>query len=576
MRDANVIAMLPTITSVTRPHEAASDADTPLSGAHRTSLWLILVVALVARLIWATTVPDVLENEGSDFIRLAESLAQGRYDGVLGGPTISAPLYPTLILILSWPIGSAEWAARMISVIAGTLLVLSVAGLVRQLAGPRPALLAAALTAAHPALIALSAAVLSESLYFCLIFAVGWMACQLCERPTYRGAAVVGVLLGLSYLTRPEATLVAIFTLSITFVWWLGRLRWRRAIAYLATATLIFVALASPYVVYLSSHSGKLRLEAKTAFITMVNARMANGADYNQASYSLKPRSPQDWPMVSSVFELSQPNTLDMLRQQLRGLGYRTRKAVISVLENRAAATPFLLLATAIGLLSIRWLQAASLLVGAIGACCFVSMVSVWFLFPRYVWVAAPFIAIFGAIGIAVMAQMAARWTARWPRVPTYLVVATVAIAVSTGPGTAAVLSTYDVADSRKPFVRDVGEWLSLQARHPGRRLRIMGIGTPTAVYAGGVLVYLPYTDEKTALAYINEQAPDFVVIRPDERRERPYLADWVRHGIPSSCARPVKRIPTVEASGDVVVYEWKCTEEFSKSVTRDDEEPTR
>jgi hypothetical protein len=76
-------------------------------------------------------------------------------------------------------------------------------------------LIAAALAALYPLLVALDGAVRSESLYAPLIAFALFAAYRLVDRPTLGRAAVLGALLGAAALTRSEAVLLAVLVVAV-------------------------------------------------------------------------------------------------------------------------------------------------------------------------------------------------------------------------------------------------------------------------------------------------------------------------------------------------------------------------
>jgi len=99
---------------------------------------------------------------------------------------------------------------------------------------------------------------------------------------------------------------------------------------------------------------------------------------------------------------------------------------------------------------------------------------------------------------------------------------------------------------------KELGLWLK---SHAGvERPRIMGAGPMAAYYSGGALVLFPYTTSDRAIAFIEAQHVDFLVLPP--RLNRPYASDWIDHGVPDPRATVIYRISD-PAEGDIVVYRW-------------------
>jgi 4-amino-4-deoxy-L-arabinose transferase-like glycosyltransferase len=92
---------------------------------------------------------------------------------------------------------------------AATIVVVGLVA--RRLAGDRAGLLAAAIAAAAPVLIAADGAVMSETLLGLLVALCALVAYQLVDRPSVGRAVLLGALIGLAALTRGEALLLLPF-----------------------------------------------------------------------------------------------------------------------------------------------------------------------------------------------------------------------------------------------------------------------------------------------------------------------------------------------------------------------------
>ena len=89
---------------------------------------------------------------------------------------------------------------------AGTIVLLGVLG--RRLASERVGLIAAALGAVYPVLVAQDGALMSESLYVLLVGLSLLLALRLAATPTLGGGALLGAVVALAALTRSEGLLL--------------------------------------------------------------------------------------------------------------------------------------------------------------------------------------------------------------------------------------------------------------------------------------------------------------------------------------------------------------------------------
>ena len=118
------------------------------------------------------------------------------------------PLYP-LLLAAFMKLGLASLGAqRMVNVVLGTVTVVLVACLGRQIAGPRTGLVAAVLCAAYPVFIGADGAIMSETLLGTLVAGSLLVAVRCLQQASLRQVGALGVLIGLAALTRSEAVLL--------------------------------------------------------------------------------------------------------------------------------------------------------------------------------------------------------------------------------------------------------------------------------------------------------------------------------------------------------------------------------
>jgi 4-amino-4-deoxy-L-arabinose transferase-like glycosyltransferase len=247
-----------------------------------TRLAPLLVLALGLRLAYGLLLVKTqpLLGDGLEFHKLAYSIADAhRYaqaspltpDQVL--PTADKPpLYP-LVLALFTVVGGHGWIPHQIAgALIGTGTVAVTAFLGRRVAGDRAGLIAGALAAVYPMLIAADGSYRSESLYALLIVATLLAAYGLWDRPTPWRAVVCGVLIGLATLTRSEAIVLLVL---LVFPAALLAVAPRRAAVLTLAAAAAAVVVMAPWLVrtwiqfdrpvFVSTNSGGLLAGANCA-----------------------------------------------------------------------------------------------------------------------------------------------------------------------------------------------------------------------------------------------------------------------------------------------------------------------
>jgi len=118
------------------------------------------------------------------------------------------PLYPMLLSVVSWLGGERTMAHRLMGLPLGALTIVLVGLLGRRAGGPRVGLVAAAICALYPLMIATDGALMSETLYGPLIAGTLLAAWRMLDAPGVWIAVATGALIGLAALTRSEALLL--------------------------------------------------------------------------------------------------------------------------------------------------------------------------------------------------------------------------------------------------------------------------------------------------------------------------------------------------------------------------------
>ena len=142
--------------------------------------------------------------DGHGFAEPYKWLFEHRLSPSAGHP----PLYPLALAAVSALGGTGELAHRCAGLGFGAATIALVGLLGRRVGGERTGVLAAALCAVYPLMIAVDGALMSETLYGALIAAALLAAYRLLDRPAAGRALLLGALIGLAVLTRSEALLL--------------------------------------------------------------------------------------------------------------------------------------------------------------------------------------------------------------------------------------------------------------------------------------------------------------------------------------------------------------------------------
>lgn len=224
----------------------ASDS-APLPACKPRSVWLVLVVALVARLLWFVLCPNQPVSDQGIYHNAALEIAQGH--GFLderGQPLGWWPVgYPALLGATYATFGAAVFVGHALNVLLGVGTVVALWALARRLFGPTVAWWAALLAALHPTLVLYTTVLATEHPFeLGAVLAVSLMTrCFGAERSLV-WAIVTGLVLGGLTYVRPTA--LVLLPVALVFAW-PERRQFGRTIARLATMGIVAFAVLVPW-----------------------------------------------------------------------------------------------------------------------------------------------------------------------------------------------------------------------------------------------------------------------------------------------------------------------------------------
>ena len=272
----------------------------------RWALLLIFVVGLLVRAVFAG-LPRVARWDEAAYLAIARNLLAGNgYRELVGAVDLQQPPMVAILamigLLLHLPLA---WAASAPAhLLLGSLVVLPMYGLGRELYGPRVGLMAALLGAIYPALAVspLYWSTMTEPPYVLFVLA-GLYATLRCAqslggqasaagRPL-GWAALMGGAFGLGYLVRPESLVyLAMMLVYLGIVWFTsGRHQLSKVLASAGIAVAITVLLALPYVLYLHNATGLWLASGKQGVSMDISWAYANNSQamHDKAAASLDP-----------------------------------------------------------------------------------------------------------------------------------------------------------------------------------------------------------------------------------------------------------------------------------------------
>jgi 4-amino-4-deoxy-L-arabinose transferase-like glycosyltransferase len=179
----------------------------------------IVALGVALRLVYALAIapPTAIFTDGFFFHWVGKAVADGHgyvnpaelyFKGHSVATAMHPPLY-TFVIATATKLGiTGDEAQRSLGCLFGAATIALVGLLGRRVAGEAVGLVAAALAAVYPLLIAADGALMSETLYGPLIALALLAAYRMRDEPSARRAIALGLVIGLAALTRPEALLL--------------------------------------------------------------------------------------------------------------------------------------------------------------------------------------------------------------------------------------------------------------------------------------------------------------------------------------------------------------------------------
>lgn len=233
------------------------------ASSERGKLFALMGIAFSLRLYLVLTAKGI-DPDGVVYLSVAKDFFNKNYYKAFSN--VFPPFYPFLTALLYPVTGDFELTGRIISLTFGTLIVLPIFYLGKRLFGETLATLSVLLSVFQPYLVQFSGSVLTESTYAFLValgVLVGWKGLE-CK--SIGLMFLLGILLGLAYLTRPEAIgFVVLFFLWILFFdglrFWEYLGKKSSMVLSLMAGVIIF---ALPYILFLHEVTGRWILSRKS------------------------------------------------------------------------------------------------------------------------------------------------------------------------------------------------------------------------------------------------------------------------------------------------------------------------
>ena len=178
---------------------------------------LMVIIALAFALRAARyAIEHRLDKDSVGYIYMAEKVAQGKINDAICMNPRMPPLYIWFLALGEYSGIGAAAAGVLVSLFAGTLILIPVFLVSRKIFGDKVGLVSAFLVATHPYLIRLSTEVMRDALFLFLIFSAIAFAAYAADQPgVSRKWYLAGACAGLAAMTRSEGT----FFIAAVCIW---------------------------------------------------------------------------------------------------------------------------------------------------------------------------------------------------------------------------------------------------------------------------------------------------------------------------------------------------------------------
>ena len=226
---------------------------------------LLFLLGLSVRVLYYVFFSNelIIGNDAYDYIKLSQQFANGNFSEMLH--PYWSPFYPFLLGLASIFTDSNIIPAITVSIILGSFAVPLTYFLVKQSYGNHEAIIAAVMSAFYPHLLSSVFEVGTTNVYLILIISaliIGWNAVKLNSTLRF---FIIGILIGLAYLTRPEAIGYIFFFLAVIIYhnFRQSSLSTKNTAQQLVVCLLGFIIFAAPYLYYLKQETGRWTISAK-------------------------------------------------------------------------------------------------------------------------------------------------------------------------------------------------------------------------------------------------------------------------------------------------------------------------
>jgi len=232
-----------------------------ISGLKEKQVLLLLIgIAFILRL-YAVVMSKGISFDGAGYGFMAKDFLKG--DFLKGLSSSLHPFYPLMISWVSFDPAHVEIAGRIISLFFGTITLIPVYFLSKEMVDQRGAILSGLFYSFHPYLATYSGMLLSEATYMGLLtlsIYFFWKGLNLKRASSF---LLSGAFLGLAYLTRPEGIgYVIVFLIWIIFYRGFKKGGLRKLV-FFGALFLPLTLFSAPYIFHIQQETGQWLISKK-------------------------------------------------------------------------------------------------------------------------------------------------------------------------------------------------------------------------------------------------------------------------------------------------------------------------
>ncbi len=230
-------------------------------------VWFVVLLVLITLSIrvFFLQFRNVIETDSYFYLTCGRNLIEGKgFVNMDGTPHLTWPPLTSFLIGVIWLfVRDLEFAGRLLSICAGSLLVIPFYYLAKKIRDQKTAILSSIFVAFYPGLINISTQVGSDSLYILLLAGFVTLLWFVLNNAIYnwRYFILIGFLLGLCYLARA----VGFFYFFVALIWMFlyfvhHRSRRIQLIINISVFLVSFLISISPYLTFVYKHTGRISL----------------------------------------------------------------------------------------------------------------------------------------------------------------------------------------------------------------------------------------------------------------------------------------------------------------------------